>query len=140
MSQIRIELAVPDEAEPSELINCYVSIWNETNNPEPHNIDWACPRILVDDEVIFVGDERHIPPLEYDDNLEVWNFQYTMPDKSVLMVAEGYFESGYYEWHLDTSTSKHIYLPGEGGGLPWLLLALTGGVAAFAMVRAKKAG
>lgn len=111
--QIQTVVEVPSEASEGELIYIVVTIYNTTTIPEPHNIDWALPSILVDGKAVFTGDQRHIPPIEYDEkNYEIWYYEHVMPAKAITITVNSYFESGYYPFHLENTVNKVVQLSG----------------------------
>lgn len=115
MSQTEIAVNVPKQAKQGEIFIVEVTIYNRTTNPEPHNIDSSCPVVRAGSKTIYVGDERNIPPEDYGiPAFETWEFNYKMPSVSITLTIESWFESYYYDWHLDTKLSRNIELVTDG--------------------------
>lgn len=110
MAYTKISLVAPDSAEPGSVVNVQVSIENVSTIPEPHTI-YVTPVVRIDG-IVKEGNYETLVP-EGPGKMHSWDFEFIMPSQRVTITAESWCESFYFDWHLDATARKAIFLPGE---------------------------
>lgn len=103
-------IVAPGIAYAGDVVTVEVTVENTTTTPEPHNIDGVIPVVKING-IILEGSEE---PLAYfgDEKTHTWSFQFIMPNNSVVIAVETWFESYYYDWHLESVTTKTVLVEG----------------------------
>jgi len=128
MAESKISIIAPSKAEADAIFDVEVTIQNIVD----YTI-YVTPVLEVDGSIQEGSNETIVPGETHS-----WPFSATMSEASLKLKANSWCESHISDWHLDSSVSKTVTLPGAiGSTLPWVLGCGVGIVAIAAVARGK---